>query len=111
MKQYKYRAFVKLDSAGRASRDDPALPTTGGRVVVRARHHDSHRIKIFPALVSAARDEPPLAADHSVQLTMTVLGDDVRDYLETGDAFVLWRGHDIGHGVISRRLFLWTEAP
>ena len=41
---------------------------------------------------------------------MTVLGDDACDYLEAGDIFALWRGHDIGHGVISRRLSLWTDS-
>ena len=35
----------------------------------------------------------------------------VDDYLEPGDTFVLWRGHDIGQGVISRRLFFWTDGP
>lgn len=44
-------------------------------------------------------------------MTLTVVGDDVPDYLEAGDAVALWRGHDIGHGIITRRLSLWVEAP
>lgn len=66
---------------------------------------------MFGALVDAGQGEPFRPADHSVQLTMTVSGDDVGDYLEPGDTFVLWRGRDIGRGVISRQLFFWTEAP
>ena len=110
MKQYKYRALVKLDSAG-GSAAQPSLPPGGGRVVVRAHHHDTHRDKMFGALVDAVHGEPLRPADHSIQMTMTVSGDDACDYLEPGDTFVLWRGHDIGQGVISRRLFFWTDSP
>ena len=79
--------------------------------MVRAHHHESHRDKIFAALIDATSEEPLRSADHSIQLTMTVTGDDVRDYFEPGDTFVLWRGHEIGRGVISRRLVLWADAP
>ena len=110
MHQYKYRALVKL-SPFAAARGDPDLAETGGRVVVRAEHHETHRSKIFPALINGTRGEPRLAAEHSIQLTMTVVGDDARDYLEPGDTFVLWRGHEVGQGVISRRLFFWADSP
>jgi hypothetical protein len=110
MKRFKYRAMVKLDSAG-GGRGEPPLPAAGGRVVVRAPHHDTHQDKMFGALVDAGQGEPFRPADHSIQLTMTVSGDDVGDYLEPGDTFVLWRGRDIGRGVISRQLFFWTEGP
>jgi hypothetical protein len=112
VKSYKYCALVKLDAAGRGRRMRRAeLPDTGGRVVVRARHHDTQRSKIFSALLSGPPGEPLRPADHSVRLTITVLGDDARDYLEAGDAFTLWRGRQIGQGVISRRLFFWTDSP
>ena len=110
MKRFKYRALVKLDSAGGGS-GEPPLPAAGGRVVLRAHHHDTQRNKMFGALVDATHGDPLRPADHSIQLTMTVSGDDVDDYLEPGDTFVLWRGHDIGQGVISRRLFFWTDGP
>lgn len=110
MKRFKYRALVKLDSAGVGTGGQP-LPATGGRVVVRAHHHDTQQDKMFGALVDAVHGEPLRPVDHSIQLTMTVSGDDAGDYLEPGDTFVLWRGHDIGQGVISRRLFFWADAP
>lgn len=108
MKRFKYRALVKLEPASSGAGE--LLPATGGRVVVRAQHHDTHQDKLFGALVNAAHGEPLRSADHSIQLTVTVTGDDAEEYLEPGDSFVLWRGHDIGHGVISRRLF-WADAP
>ena len=101
---------MKLEPPGRGQAGRMALPEAGGRVVVRARHHDTHRSKIFSGLVTTAPDEPVRAeGDHSIQLTLTVLGDDACDYLEAGDTFALWRGHDIGQGVIARRLVLWTD--
>jgi hypothetical protein len=109
VKRYRYLALVKLEPPGTGGNNEPALPETGGRVVVRAHHHDSHRSKIFSGLVTTTPGEPLRAADHSVQLTMTVLGDDACDYLEAGDTFALWRGHDIGKGVISRRL-VWSDS-
>lgn len=109
MKQYKYSALVKLNPPSGTSAEPP-LPGSGGRVVVRARHHDTRSSKIFSALVTSPPDRP-VQPDHGVQLTLTVLGDDVFDYLEAGDTFTLWRGHDIGQGVISRRLGWLTDAP
>jgi len=109
VKQYKYSALVRLNPPSDVSAE-PELPAAGGRVVVRARHHDTRMSKIFSALVSNAQDRT-VRANRSIQLTLTVLGDDACDYLEAGDSFTLWRGHDIGQGVISRRLSWWADAP
>ena len=62
MKQYRYRALVKLEPSGRSAGAGPTLPETGGRVVVRARHHDTHRSKIFSALVTTVPGEAVRAA-------------------------------------------------
>ncbi len=109
VKQYKYSALVKLNLPSEVS-GEMELPVVGGRVVVRARHHDTRMSKIFSALVSNAQDRVA-QANRSIQLTLTVLGDDACDYLEAGDSFTLWRGRDIGQGVISRRLSWWADAP
>jgi hypothetical protein len=109
MKNHKYCTLVKLGTG--ADQRDAALPKEGGRIVLKAHHHETQRDKFFSALVNGTASEPSWASDHSIQLTITVYGDDVIDYLEPGDAFVLWRGHDIGRGVISRRLSFWATAP
>jgi hypothetical protein len=109
MKSYKYCALVKLDAdADKRSAD---LPEAGGRIIVRAHHHESQHDKFFSALVNPALSEPLRPSDHSIQLAITVYGEHVDDYLEAGDTFALWRGHDIGQGIISRRLSFWAAGP
>jgi hypothetical protein len=44
--------------------------------------------------------------DSHVVLVVTVIGDDAGDYFGAGEDFALWRGHDIGRGVVTRRLFV-----
>ena len=109
-RQYKYRARVRLDPDAAGNHAGPLLPEPEGRVVVRAQHHDTHTSKMFSAMVSGA-SEPVRAGHHSIELTVTVQGEDVEEYLEAGDRFALWRGHDIGQGVISRRLSFWASGP
>lgn len=108
MEQYKYSTLVKLNGPG-SDRTDPPLQA-GARVAVRARHHETGASKLFSALIVVILDDSP-QPDHSVPLTLAVVGDDVPEYLDAGDSFTLWRGHDIGQGVISRRLSWFAEAP
>lgn len=110
MKRYTYSALVRLTPSGGQESPGPLLPETGARVAVRAAHHETHHSKTFSALISSAHGEPLVPSGHSIQATITVLGEDAGDYLDAGDTFALWRGHDIGRGVISRRLRLWAET-
>jgi hypothetical protein len=41
-----------------------------------------------------------------VTVTFVVLGEDACDYLATGECFALWNGHELGLGVITRRVFV-----
>jgi hypothetical protein len=103
MKRYKYQALVKLltpQESGTAA----ALPGPACRMVVRARHHETHAGKLFSALVAVGSDLGP--GDSHVIVTVTVLGDDAHDYLAAGEEFTLWRGGDIGCGVVTRRIFV-----
>lgn len=110
MHRYKYCALVRLEPApGHGGSGLDAGKTC--RVTVRARHHQTHQGKFFSALADTPATASPLGTGRSVQLTLTVLGDDVPDYLDAGDTVALWRGGDIGHGVITRRLQMWVKAP
>jgi hypothetical protein len=39
-------------------------------------------------------------------VVVTAIGDDAGDYLDVGNDFAIWRGHDVGHGVVTRRVFV-----
>lgn len=102
MKRYKFQALVTpLHPVGGA----PAVQLTGPayRMVLRARHVRTGVAQLFSALISPAADQVP---GDGVVLTVTVLGDDAGDYFGPGQPFSLWRGADVGHGVVSRRVFV-----
>jgi hypothetical protein len=107
MKRFKYQTLVTLapaqDGGPRAE-----LPGPTCRMVVRATHRETHATKMFSALVSTgyAGYESPVPGDGTLTLTVIVLGDDAGDYLAPGERFVLWRGSDLGSGVVTRRIFV-----
>jgi len=108
MKRYKYQTLVTL--AGRGDGDghggqEAGLPGPACRMVVRARHRETRATKMFSALVSSG-GETRVADTNTVSLTVIVLGDDACDYLAPGERFVLWRGQDLGSGVVTRRIFV-----
>jgi hypothetical protein len=105
MKRYKYQGTITLTPAPGKE------PELAGRVVVRAQHRETHASRLFSALISQGGEslsqggESP-SGDSKRVVTITVLGDDTGDYLAPGEDFVLWRGGEIGHGVITRRIFV-----
>jgi hypothetical protein len=103
-KRYKIQAMITLlppqDGAA-----EPALTGPTCRAVIRARHHVTHAGKFFSALVDI-RDEYAVPDASHLVVTAVVLGDDAGDYLSVGDEFALWRGCDIGQGVVTRRVFV-----
>lgn len=103
MKRYKYQALVSL--APRAVGGLEALSCGSAcRMVIRGCHHETGASRFFNALVTTSADTVP--GDSHTVLVVTVVGDDAGDYLGAGMDFALWRGHDIGHGVVTRRLFV-----
>jgi hypothetical protein len=60
-------------------------------------HHDLAR----------PEDGAPFRPDsRQLLVTLRLAGDDVADYLEIGGHFDLWLGAVVGHGVVTRRLFV-----
>jgi hypothetical protein len=103
MKRYKYQALVRL--LPQEGSDQPAVLTGPAcRMVVRAENHETHATRLYSALVSAIEDGVP--GDPHVIVTVTVLGDDSGECLAAGEDFTLWRGSDIGQGVVTRRVFV-----
>jgi hypothetical protein len=101
-KRYKYRALVTLVQR---PADDPevALPSPVCRVVVRARHPETHRSKLFSALVTSDDNVQP---GMSSMVTVVVLGGDADDYLAPGGHFALLRGCDVARGTVTSRIFV-----
>lgn len=103
MKRYKYQALVTL--LPQCEGQEAPLRGPICRMVVRARHRETGASKIFSALVTTSEGSP-LPGNSHIIVTLEVLGDDARDYLSPGEGFVLWRGWDIGRGVVTRRIFV-----
>ncbi len=105
MKRYKFQALLTLrpEAEGRARVELGRAPS---RVVVRARNAESGRNRMFSALVSTDWDGPYSPGGNSTIVTLVVACDGGGVPLDVGEHFKLWRGADIGEGVVSRRLFI-----
>ena len=100
-KRYKYQALVT--PLPQAEDQEAMLPGPVCRVVVRARHPETHRSKLFSALVTD--DEGGQPGKSSV-VTMVVVGPDADDYLIPGEHFALLRGREVARGTVTRRLYV-----
>lgn len=103
-KRYKIQAMITLVPP-QAGLTGPGLAGPTCRAMIRAEHHDTHGRRFFPALLDVRDDYAVPDAEHLV-VTAVVLGEDACDYLAVGDHFALWRGCDIGQGVVTRRVFI-----
>ncbi len=103
MKRYKCQALVvpvRQPDGARVT----VLTGSSCRMVLRAHHPGEADSRLFSALLSDGGDSIP--GDRHLFLTVTVVGDDAAEYLSPGCDFTLWRGADIGHGVVTRRVFV-----
>jgi hypothetical protein len=104
MKRRKYQALVTaLPQA--AGESGAAVPGPGHRMVIRAHDHETQAARLFSALVTRC-DDCPVPGSPQVIVTMDVLGDDVDRCLAPGETFTVWQGRDVGHGVVTRRVFV-----
>jgi hypothetical protein len=105
VQRYKFQGLLTLCPAANGG---PAAAPPGQlrRVVVRGQHHQTHGSRIFSALVTNNGDGSSwLNSDHAI-VTVVLVGEDPGDYFHVGDHFALWQGSDVGHGVVTRRLFI-----
>ena len=105
MQRYKYQALVTpfADDDGDAR---SKLSSGSHRMVLRAQNSETHRTEVFAALVDGGEGESLRAGSPQVMVTLRVIGDDVSDYFGIGSHFSLWSGHDLGRGVVTRRLLI-----
>lgn len=103
MKRYKYQALVTLYPESDVP--DRHLGASPRRMVLRCRNSESGDSQMFTTLVSCDDNEPVAPGSPHTLATLRLSGDDVTDCLGTGSHFSLWLGHNIGEGIITRRLF------
>jgi hypothetical protein len=104
VKRYKFQALVAMGEDGDG---DPGivLGSAPRRMVLRGRNSETGHSQIFSALVSCEDEAPFRPHGHQMLVTLRLAGDDVTDYFESGGHFDLWLGSDVGHGIVTRRLF------
>jgi hypothetical protein len=105
VKHYKYQALVTLYAGGDRG-PDTTLGSAPRRMVLRGRNEETRRKQFFTALVSCDDDGPFRPGGRQLLVTLRVAGDDVANFFDIGGRFDLWLGHDIGQGVVTRRLFV-----
>lgn len=109
MKRYTFQALVALDPP--AAGDRAALPAgQTRRMAVRGHHHQTRRIKFFSAMVTNNGQRSPRWKDHHVIVTIVITGDDAPEYFGIGNNLAVWLDGDIGHGIVTRRLFPWPAT-
>lgn len=107
MAQFRFRALVTLDGTapatpGKQHQRDP------GKVVVYASHRAlPDYCRYFPAVMSRDEARPLGPGDHAV-VTITTTDAEAADFFAAGQHFTMWAGNDIGHGIVSRRVFAWS---
>jgi hypothetical protein len=110
MRQVKFRALITLDPAG-AHPGTPLHPTAEKylnhtrALMVRARSpRPPGHARCFPAEI-CWDDDQPLHPGERAEVTITVRDDEADAFFDAGLRFALWSGSDVGHGIVSRRVF------
>ena len=104
MKRYKFQALVTMDGRGDGG-PGLMLDPAPHRMVLQGRNEETGHCQMFSALVSCEDEAPFRPHGHQLLVTLRLAGDEVADYLHNGGRFDLWLGHEVGHGIITRRLF------
>ena len=116
MQRYKFQGLLTVDpppqsrapcGPGGHPASRPAFLPTGvlQRMVVTGEHRETHAARIFSALVTTSPDGAAVQDGNHVIVTISLFGNDPADYFKAGADFALWQGRDVGHGVVTRRLF------
>jgi hypothetical protein len=76
--------------------------------VIRARSgRDGAAPGLFSALIAGWDPHSSGQPDAAQALaTIVAFGSQPAEYLPVGGSFAPWRGHDIGHGIVTRRTFV-----
>jgi hypothetical protein len=105
MRRYTFEALVSIPppSANTAA----SVPGPDWHGVIRARAGgDGRPPGLFSALVSGwDQHASRQGGDAQALATIVAFGSEPADCLPVGGTFALWRGQDVGRGVVTRRIF------
>jgi hypothetical protein len=104
LRSYRFRALVTLAAP---APEVPASHYAGGPhgVMVHACPPGKPGCdRYFPAAV-CRDDETPLRPGEHAVVTITLADDQAGGFFGPGQHFTVWAGGDVGHGVITRRVF------
>ncbi|MBX6383781.1 MAG: hypothetical protein IRZ07_12530 [Microbispora sp.] len=66
--------------------------------------HGTWLSRPFQAAITTDDEEPLAPGDRLHVVTIATTDDEAVDYLRPGERFRLWCGHDVGSGIVSRRV-------
>jgi hypothetical protein len=110
VKQFKFKALISLDAA-KGDVHARQYPSGTHCLMVRCTHlsQPAHR-RYFPVVIYRDDEQPLRPGDRGTVVTIEVADDDADAFLGPGQHVTLWDGSDVGHGVISRRVFFTWGA-
>ncbi|MEV7803132.1 hypothetical protein AB0O28_09325 [Microbispora sp. NPDC088329] len=106
MTRIKVRALITLLPSEQGGLHH-ALPHRSQSLTVSAHHREAgvvHR-RPFAAAITTDDWKPLSPGDKNHIVTIAVTDDRAAEYLRPGERFDLWCGHDVGSGIVSRRVF------
>ena len=112
MRNYKFQAVVAVippQDGTMAALPGPDWPGQDWHGVIRARSGLGRSHGMFSALVTdwvQAGQPGAVPGDAHAVATIVAFGPDPAESLPVGGTFVLWRGRDVGLGVVTRRVFV-----
>jgi len=117
VQRYKFQGLLTVDpppqsraqgGPGDRPAPRPAFLPTGvlQRMVVSGEHCETHATRIFSALVTTSADGAAAQDANHVIVTISLFCNDPSDYFKAGAGFALWQGREVGHGVVTHRLYV-----
>jgi tellurite resistance protein TehA-like permease len=106
LRRYTFEALVTIPLPD--ENPSAAVPGPDWRGVIRAgADGDGTSPGLFSALVAGWDPHASGPAGNTRALaTIVAFGPRPADCLPVGGSFALWRGHDVGHGIVTRRIFV-----
>lgn len=110
VKLYKFRALINIDGTEPERPPRPYPSGTHSLMVRCSRLGEPAEQRYFPAIIYRADEGSLNPGDKGVVVTIEIADDVACDFLGPGQGVTLWNGRDMGHGVVSRRVF-FTWVP